>query len=85
MEESLIRGDDDESHYVWMKQWFNSDRSWVWIVNSVVYVAVIATYFCVDGHELIYSMYLPLDVLLNFAKAVFYFTCQWRDYIERAK
>ena len=76
---------ESESHYVWMHQRFNSRRSWVWIVNSVVYVAVIATYFCVDGHELIFSMYLPLDALLNLAKAIFYFACQWKDQREIAK
>ena len=71
IEKSLVAHDD--CHYVWMEQRFNSGRMWLWIVNLVVYIAVITTYFCVDGHEIIYSMYLPLDVLFNVSKAVYYF------------
>ena len=46
---------------------------WIWIVNVCVYAAIITTYFCIDGHEIIYSMYIPLDILLNVSKALFYF------------
>ena len=30
-------------------------------------------------------MYLPLDAILNLAKAIFYFASQWKDKRERAK
>ena len=58
---------------------------WTWILNLVAYIAVITTYFCVDGHEIIYSMYLPLDMILNLSKAVFYFCNYYLDIKERAK
>ena len=71
LENELIRTDDE--HYVWMEKRFNSDNMWMWILNLVAYVAVIATYLSLDGQEIIYSMYIPLDILLNFSKAFFYF------------
>ena len=85
-EKDLIRdGNDDDHHYVWMQARFNEDRLWVWIVNLVAYIAVITTYFCVDGHEIIYSIYLPLDVMLNISKAIFFFGIYWVDRREKAK
>lgn len=83
IEKSLIA--DDESHYIWMEQRFNSGRMWLWIVNLVVYIAVITTYFCMDGHEIIYSMYLPLDVLFNLSKAVYFFAFYFADKREQKK
>jgi len=79
-EKELIRDDDDfKHHYVWMQPKFSDERLWVWIVNLVAYIAVVTTYFCVDGHEIIYSMYLPLDVMLNVSKAAFFFSMFWLD------
>ena len=66
-------------HYVWMIQRFNTSRMWVWILNLIVYVGVVITYFLVPGHEIIYSMYIPLDVLLNISKAIYYFYCYYKD------
>ena len=58
---------------------------WIWIVNVCVYAAIITTYFCIDGHEIIYSMYIPLDILLNVSKALFYFFHWNRDRKEKLK
>lgn len=74
-----------EHHYVWMVQRFNTQRMWVWILNLVVYVAVIITYCLVPGHEIIYSMYIPLDVLLNLSKAIYYFYNYFRDTMEKKR
>ena len=79
----MIRSND--AHYVWMEMRFNSDRMWVWIVNLVVYVGVIVAYFCIEGHELVYSIYVPLDILLNVSKMVFYFYYYLQDRHERKK
>ena len=85
-EKNLIRDDnDEENHYVWMQARFNEDRLWVWIVNLIAYIAVITTYFCVDGHEIIYSIYLPLDIMLNVSKAIYFFAIYWLNNRERKK
>ena len=79
-ERDLILDDDDvKHHYVWMEPKFNENRLWVWIVNLIAYIAVITTYFCVDGHEIIYSMYLPLDMMLNASKAAYFFSMLWLE------
>ena len=79
-ERDLILDDDDSKHhYVWMEAKFNEERLWVWIVNLIAYIAVVTTYFCVDGHEIIYSMYLPLDVMLNASKAAYFFSMLWLE------
>ena len=70
LEKDLIKGD---RHYVWMEFVFNGERLWVWWINLAAYVAVVITYFCMPGHEIIYSMYLPLDMLINLSKAVYFF------------
>ena len=79
----MIRSND--AHYVWMEMRFNSTRMWMWIVNFVVYVGIIVAYFCVDGHELIYNMYVPLDILFNVSKAAFYFYYYMQDRQEKQK
>jgi hypothetical protein len=80
----LIRGDDDE-HYVWMEMRFNSDRMWVWIVNLIVYIGVIVAYFCIDGHEIVYSLYVPLDIFFNLSKMFLYFYYYNQDRHDRKK
>ena len=64
---------------------FNSDRMWIWIVNVCVYAAITTTYFCIDGHEIIYSMYIPLDILLNLSKACYYFWFWFADRRDKEK
>ena len=71
MEGDLLPAEDE--HYVWMEWRFNSERLWLWWLNLAVYIGVITAYFLIDGHEMIYCMYLPLDLLLNLAKAAYYF------------
>lgn len=65
-----------------MEDSFYDGRKWIWIVNIIVYIAVITTFCLVDGHELIYTLYLPLDFLLNLSKALFYWTLY---YMEKRK
>ena len=56
-----------------MEERFNKQYMWVWFINLVTYIVVITLYFVIDGHEIIYAMYLPLDLLLNLSKALYYF------------
>ena len=70
---------DEKDHYVWMEKVFLRERWWTWILNLITYLAVIIVYFTVDGHEMTYSIYLPLDFLLNVSKAAYYFIHYWQD------
>lgn len=68
----------EDDHYVWMEWRFNSERMWVWWLNLAVYIGIVIAYFLIDGNEMIYCMYLPLDLLLNASKALYYFY-HWRE------
>lgn len=52
---------------------------WTWIINAAVYIGVLVCYFMVDGHEMVYAIYLPLDFFLNCSKASYYFLYYYRD------
>ena len=82
-EKSLIQSEGE--HYIWMVRKFNSEYMWVWIINLLVYIGVIIAYFLVDGHESIYKMYIPLDILLNVSKALYYFMTYWMNKREEQK
>jgi len=59
---------------------------WTWILNIVTYIAVIIVYFVIDGREMTYNIYLPLDMLLNCTKAGYYFYHYYLDFkIEKEK
>ena len=62
-----------------MEKVFLRERWWTWILNLITYLAVIIVYFTVDGHEMTYCVYLPLDFLLNASKAAYYFLNYWND------
>lgn len=68
-----------------MEQRFNDKRMWVWIVNFLVYVGVIAVFFTISGHEIIFCMYLPLDLLMNVSKAGYYFMHYFKDKREKER
>merc|ERR1712060_404097 len=87
LEKSLVRNDEDTSdnHYVWMEFTFNDQRLWVWWINLAAYIAVVTTYFCIEGHEIIYLMYLPLDMFMNLSKAVYFFYNYYDNIQEKKK
>ncbi len=62
-----------QTHYVWMERKFERERMWTWIINLVAYVAMIISYFMIDGKEMVYCLYLPLDLAFNLCKAAFFF------------
>jgi len=58
---------------------------WTWIINLVIYIAVIAIFFTVSGKEIVYAVYLPLDMLLNTSKACYYFLHYYQDYMREKR
>ena len=67
-----------------MSRVFYSKMWWVWIVQSLAYVIVIALYFVQDGKEIAFAIYIPVDCLLFLGMAGFYFA-QWRIYKSEEK
>ena len=64
-----------------MKRQFNTDYLWVWIIHGVVTVACLIMYFMIDGRELVFALYIPLDILLNLSKVAFF----WHEYSKHNK
>lgn len=48
----------------------------------VVAIACFITFMVIDGKELVYSIFIPLDLFLNISKASFY---HWYMYVDKKK
>ena len=59
-------------HYVEMDKVFDLDRKWLWLLQVIVTIISIIMYFKVDGRELVFAMYIPLDIILNISTIVFF-------------
>jgi len=70
----------DNEHYVWMEKVFVFDHWWTWIINLITYITVIVIYFTLKGEEIVFAIYLPLDLLLNISKAAYYFLAYYYNY-----
>jgi len=60
--------------YRFMKRQFYGKMWWLWIVQAVLYCAVGVVYFMVPGKELVYAIYIPLDVMLTICLGAFYYS-----------
>jgi hypothetical protein len=55
-----------------MTRVFVSGTKWLWILNSVVSVGCFIAFIILQGRELVYALYIPLDLFFNIAKTVFF-------------
>lgn len=55
----------------------------VWILNGAVCLSCYISYFCINGKEITYALYIPLDMLLVGAKAAFYWWHYYLDILEK--
>jgi hypothetical protein len=60
--------------YTFLKRQFYGKMWWLWIVQAVLYCAVGAYYYMVPGKELVYAIYIPLDIVLTISLAAFYYS-----------
>lgn len=51
---------------------FNTDHQWVWYVHAILTLTVFCWYMSTSGRELLYALYIPLDMLLNMSLVVFF-------------
>ena len=68
-----------------MEKVFVKDWMWTWWINLITYIVVIAFYLFVDGKEMTYAVYLPLDILLNMSKAAYYFLHYYQDFLREKR
>lgn len=66
-------------HYVPMVRSFVMSHWSIWILNAVVTVGSFIAFCVIPGSELVLSLYIPLDLLLNISKSSFYFYYLWVD------
>ena len=65
--------DDIQWEYRPMKRVFYFKMWWVWIVQAIAYIVVITLYFKQNGSEIVFAMYIPVDILLFLGMAAYYF------------
>ena len=47
---------------------------WLWVIQGMLYVGVLVAYFMIKGKELVYAIYIPVDVLLTASLAAYYYS-----------
>ena len=62
-----------------MKRVFDTSCSWLWVLQAVVTIGVIIAYIIIDGKELVYALYIPLDILFSVAKTSFFWLYFYTD------
>ena len=63
-----------------MERVFYIGRLWIWPVLAVVYGIAAYFYFTIEGRELAYAIYIPLDFFLFLAMGAF-----WVYYYQQDK
>ena len=58
---------------------FDMSNWWVWLVQVVATIISIIMYSNTDGRELVYAMYIPMDIMLNSFTIVFFWLYYWID------
>ena len=60
-------------HYSAMDRQFVMNYKGVYVLNAFVTLGCLLAFFIIDGKELVYTFYIPLDIALNFSKTAFFF------------
>ena len=55
-----------------MERVLDASNWWIWVVNGVGTLACLIAFCVIDGKQEIYSLYIPLDILINVAKSAFF-------------
>ena len=54
------------------------DCRWTWYVHGILTLVSIVMYLRVSGKELVFALYIPLDIMLNISLVVFF----WYEYYK---
>lgn len=60
------------AHYILMDRVFVHNHDFIWIFASLANVACFIAFLCIQGTELAYSLYIPLDFYLTVSMSAFY-------------
>jgi hypothetical protein len=71
----------DSLHYRYMKREFHSNK-FIWIVQGVFYIGVLIMYLMVSGNEIIYDLWVPLDLLI-FCSMGIYALSEYRSHEQK--
>ena len=66
-----------------MVRTFDMSRWWIWVINGVVTIGCFVAFILIDGKEIVFAQYIPLDLFLTVCKTVFYFYYYHRDKQEK--
>ena len=74
-----------EDHYHQMQRVFDTEHSWIWILNGLTVVSCFVAYLVIDGKEIVFALYIPLDLYFQIGKAVFYWGYYWIDHSKKTQ
>ena len=74
-----------ESHYIKLEREFNTDHQWVWYIHALLTASVFIWYCVTSGRELLYALYIPLDILLNVSLVVFFWYERYKAKVKKDK
>ena len=61
-----------KEHYKELEREFDTSHWWIFVLNGLVTIGCFIAFLLIDGKELVYSLYIPLDLFLNICKFGFY-------------
>ena len=70
-----------EDYYQAIEREFNLTHPWVWYIQGITSLVCLIMYIAIDGSELVFALYIPLDILLNASKVAFF----WYEYYNCEK
>ena len=73
----------EAEHYKDMVRTFDMSRWWIWVINGCVTIGCFIAFILIDGKEIVFAQYIPLDLFLTVCKTVFYFYYYHRDKQEK--
>ena len=66
-------------HYMPFRRVFVRRFKGVWIINVLVTLGCGIAYLLIDGKQLVYTLFIPLDIFLNIGRGVFYWYYYFLD------
>lgn len=64
---------------------FNTNHQWVWFVHAILTMTVFCWYMSTDGRELLYALYIPLDILLSISLVIFFWYERYKAKVKKDK